>query len=330
MIKNEDSAPQGRLAHVASTRPIRVLVTYPLLPIARAEFEKRFAVEEAEPSSISKCVSEPDVVLVGPTQKVGMEYLNRLPASVSAIATYSVGLDHVNLDAIWAKGLALFNTPIVLSNAVADHAMLLILAVTRRVTESTTLLRNGHWIDMQSNQILGIELAGRTLGIFGMGDIGGRVACRAAAFGMRVIYHNRKPAKDKGVAEFVHTIEELLSQSDILLLSSPSTPETHGFINNDRLEKARDGIIIVNISRGDLIDDGALLAALDSGKVRGAALDVFRDEPRVDPRYLALPNTFLTPHIGSATEEARRGMAATLCDAIETWQRGKRPANQVV
>lgn len=312
--------------------PVRIASVFPLPSVARAEVAGRFLIEDADPASLGthRFQAEPNVLLVGPSIRVDGAFLARLPISIGAIATYSVGLDHIDLDAVRARSLALFNTPSVLSNAVADHAMLLILAATRRMTEATALLREGRWKDMRSNQILGVELVDRTLGIYGLGDIGRRVARRAAAFGMKVVYHNRKQASDEAGAQFAATVDELLAKADILLLAAPSTDATRNFLDRRRLAMARDGVIVVNIARGDLVDDEALLEALESGKVRAAALDVFRKEPHVDSRYLALPNVVATPHVGSATEEARRGMAATLCDAIETWQRGERPANQVV
>lgn len=271
-----------------------------------------------------------DALMVGLPLRIDSAFLSRVPETVRAIATYSVGLDHIDLDAVRARGLALFNTPAVLSNAVADHAMLLILAAARRVTEATALLREGRWIDMRSNQILGIELAGRTLGIYGLGDIGARVAQRAAGFGLRVVYHSRKRARNEAGALFIPGLDAFLHETDILLLAAPSTDQTRNFLNSRHLALMRNGVIIVNIARGDLVDDDALVAALENGKVRAAALDVFRNEPHVDERYLALPNVIATPHVGSATEEARRGMAATLCDAIAAWRRGERPANQIV
>lgn len=303
---------------------VQIAPGFTLPPIAYAEIVSRFA------TPVPNATGTADVLLIGLPLIVDEAFLARLPRSIRAIATYSVGLDHIDVDAVRARGLALFNTPAVLSNAVADHAMLLILAATRRLTEATALVREGRWIDMRGNQILGVELRGKTLGIYGLGDIGTLVARRAAAFGMQIIYHNRRRAKDEAGARFAATLDELLANTDILLLAAPSTDETRDFLNRERLAAARDGIIVVNIARGDLVDDDALLAALASGKVRFAALDVFRNEPGVDPRYLALPNVVVTPHIGSATEEARRGMATTLCDAIEAWRRGEHPANLVV
>lgn len=307
--------------------PIRIASLVPLAPIARAEFARRFVMEDAD--AVSLGTLHPDVLLLSPSVRMDASFLAGLPASVGALATYSVGLDHIDLDAVRARGLPLFNTPGVLSNAVADQAMLLLLAAARRMTEATALLREDRWTDLWSSHILGTELAGKTLGIYGLGDIGRRVARRAAAFGMRLTYHNRSRATDEAGATFLPTVEAFLASADMLLLAAPSTEETRNFLNRDRLALARDGLIVVNIGRGDLIDDDALLEALDSGKVRTAGLDVFRNEPRIDRRFLGRPDVIATPHIGSATEEARRGMATLLCDAIDAWRRGERPANRV-
>ncbi|ABQ68005.1 D-isomer specific 2-hydroxyacid dehydrogenase, NAD-binding [Rhizorhabdus wittichii RW1] len=307
--------------------PVRIASLVPLAPIARAEFARRFIIEDAEPASLGTLC--PDVLLLSPAVRVDAAFLAGLPASVGALATYSVGLDHIDLDAVRARGLPMFNTPGILSNAVADQAMLLLLAATRRMAEATALLREGRWTDLWSSHILGVELAGRTLGIYGLGDIGRRVARRATAFGMRLVYHNRRRAVDEAGATFAATAEEFLASADILLLAAPSTGETRNFLNRERLALARDGLVVVNIGRGDLIDDDALLEALESGKVRAAGLDVFRNEPQIDPRFLARSDVVATPHIGSATEEARRGMATVLCDAIEAWRRGERPANRI-
>ncbi len=308
--------------------PVRIASLVPLAPIARAEFARRFIIEDTDAASLGTL--RPDVLLLSPSIRVDATFLAGLPASVKALATYSVGLDHIDLDTVRARGLPLFNTPGILSNAVADQAMLLLLAAARRMTETTAMLREDRWTDLWSSHILGTELAGKTLGIYGLGDIGRRVARRAAAFGMTLVYHNRSRATDEAGATFLATMEAFLASADMLLLAAPSTEETRNFLNRDRLALARDGLIVVNIGRGDLIDDDALLEALDSGKVRTAGLDVFRNEPRIDRRFLDRPDVIATPHIGSATEEARRGMATVLCDAIDAWRRGERPANRVV
>jgi glyoxylate reductase len=228
------------------------------------------------------------------------------------------------------RGIALFNTPGVLGNAVADAAMLLILGAARRATESIALLRSGGWKGWTPGQILGVELSGKTLGILGMGDIGNRVAKRARAFGMRVAYSNRHPV-DNSQARFLSDPHALVAESDVLLLAWPSTAQTRRFIDAKTLELAKPTMILVNIGRGDLVDDDALIDALATRQIFAAGLDVFDNEPSLDPRYLDLPNAFLLPHIGSSTWEARLGMARILADAIQMcFAGGAPPSNRVV
>lgn len=254
--------------------------------------------------------------------------IDRLPPSIKAIATYSVGHDHLDLAAAADRGIAVFNTPGVLSDAVADNAMLLILGAARRATESIALLREGRWTGWSPTQLIGAGLQGKTLGILGMGSIGRRIACRARGFGMNIAYHNRSiinSEEDRYLAD----PRELIAQSDVIVLAWPSTPETRHFINADTLSLARSSAILVNIGRGDLVCDEDLIAALREGGILAAGLDVFDGEPLVHPGYLDLPNAFLLPHIGSSTWEARLAMAAVLIDALESHAQGGTPPNRI-
>jgi glyoxylate reductase len=250
-----------------------------------------------------------------------------LPSSVKAIATYSVGYEHIDLSAASDRGIAVFNTPGVLSDAVADAAMLLILGAARRVTESVSLLRDGRWQGWSPTQLLGVGLGGKTLGILGMGDIGSRVAARGRAFGMKIAYHNRHHSVVE--AQYFDDPRALLRESDVLVLSWPSTAQTRGFICAKTLALAKRELILVNIGRGDLIRDADLISALRTGGIRAAGLDVFDGEPRIHPDYLDLPNAFLLPHIGSSTIEARVAMAEILVDALELHMRGGTPPNRL-
>lgn len=255
--------------------------------------------------------------------------IEALPDSVKVIATYSVGLDHIDLAAAGTRGIAVFNTPGVLGDAVADAAMLLILAAARRTTESVSLIRTGAWTGWQPTQLLGLGLANRTLGILGMGDIGQRVAQRSRGFGMKIAYHNRQRIHGEE-ARYHEDPRELVRSSDIVLLAWPSTPTTRRFLNRDVLALAKREAIIVNIGRGDLVDDEALIACLREQRIFAAGLDVFDNEPCIHPGYLDLPNVFLTPHIGSSTWEARLAMARVLVEGITLWKAGGEPANRVV
>jgi lactate dehydrogenase-like 2-hydroxyacid dehydrogenase len=252
-----------------------------------------------------------------------------LAPSVRAIATYSVGLNHIDLAAARARQIAVFNTPDVLTDSVADVAMLHVLAALRRVTESIDLLRSRNWSGWTPFQILGRETAGRQLGIYGMGRIGRAIATRARAFGMTIHYCNRRrlDAALEDCAIFHEQANDMLAVVDVLLLAAPLGSETAGFLDRARIAQLRPGAVVINIARGELVDDGALIAALRSGHVGAAGLDVFSGEPKLNEQYFELPNVFMTPHIGSSTIEARRRMAEILVQGIERWRRGERPPN---
>lgn len=251
-----------------------------------------------------------------------------LPPSVRMIGTYSVGHDHIDLEAAAERGIAVFNTPGVLANAVADAALLLLLGAARRATESIALLREGRWTGWTPQQLIGMELGGKTLGILGMGEIGRRIAHRARAFGMDIIYHNRREIAGEE-ARFQPDPRALVAESDVVLLAWPSAPATRRFIAADTLSLAKPSMILVNIGRGDLVNDDDLIAALRDGKILAAALDVFDNEPDIHPGYLDLRNAFLLPHIGSSTWEARLAMADMLIHAIDSHVAGERPANRI-
>lgn len=271
-----------------------------------------------------------DALLTTIDAPLGCAEIAALPPSIGAIATYSVGLDHIDLQAAAARDIHVFNTPGVLAESGADAAMFLILGAARRATESIDLVR-GQWSGWHACQLNGVELSGKVLGLFGMGEIGRRIAVRARAFGMSIIYSARSPvAREAGQAQYLDDPERLFAESDVLVLVAPATPETRGFVDARRLAMARRGLILVNVARGELVVDDALIDALRSGKIGAAALDVFNGEPAFDRRYLELPNAFLTPHIGSSTIEARRRMAEVLISALALWRQGKRPPNQVV
>lgn len=297
-------------------------------------FEATFTTEESAPlDELSRLAGEGgrfDVVLFSLNVRMGATEIAALPEEVRALATYSVGTDHIDFDAAAAHGLAVFNTPGVLADSVAEDAIFLMLAAARRATESIDLIRGRGWTGWTPRQLVGVQLSGRTLGILGMGDIGERIAVRAQALGMRVAYHNRRPIQDGEERCFVYreTPEALVADSDVLMIACPSTPETRGSVDAALLAHAREDLLVVNIARGDIIEDDGLIAALESGRVRGAALDVFAGEPDVDERYFALPNVFMVPHIGSSTIEARLGMGRLLIEGLTAWRAGKTPPNR--
>jgi lactate dehydrogenase-like 2-hydroxyacid dehydrogenase len=273
-----------------------------------------------------------DAVFFNPVVKLDAEFFRRVAATVKVIATFSVGYDHIDVRAAAARKIALANTPGVLTDATADVAMLLLLGASRRAYEAQQLVRTGAWAKMSSGaRLLGWDCAGKVLGIFGMGRIGQAVARRAHAFGMKIHYSNRNPLPPDvaGDAVFHESPQDLLRVSQFLSLHAPSTPETHHFLNAENIALLPAGAIVINAARGGLVDDGALIAALKTGHVAAAGLDVFEGEPNISPEYAGLGNTFLLPHIGSATLETNTAMGMLALDNIDAVLAGK-PAPSLV
>jgi len=319
---------------------LSVFVASSFLDEVRAEFDEAFdarfhdgALGE-DPLEVLRAESERgahfDVLLFSLDVEMGDAQLNRLPASVRALATYSVGTDHVDLDAAQRRGLVVFNTPGVLADSVAENAIFLMLGAARRATESLELIRGRRWAGWTPTQLVGVQLAGRTLGVLGMGDIGGRIATRAHALGMEILYCNRRPAdSDLFGAGYRSSAAALVADCDVLMIACPSTDQTRGLVDAALLAQARPGLLVVNIARGDIVEDDALIEALVEGRVRAAGLDVFAGEPAVDDRYFDLPNVFMLPHIGSSTLEARLGMGRILIQGLQDWSAGQSASNRV-
>ena len=281
---------------------------------------------------LQQAASTAQAIVVTAFDRLDAPAIARLPATLRIIATYSVGIEHIDLAAAARRGIAVLSTPDVLSNSVAEMAMLLMLAAARRAHEGEALIYAGNWSGWTPTQLIGIELTGTRIGIVGMGRIGRTIARRARGFDMQVHYHNRRRLAPELEADacYHRTLEGLLAVSDVLMLAAPSTAHTKGLLNSARIEHMPANAIVVNIARGDLIDDDALIAALRSGRIAAAGLDVFNDEPRLDPRYLGLANVFLQPHQGSSTLAARREMARILLAGINAVLAGTGAVNQVV
>lgn len=260
-----------------------------------------------------------DALLVMAMDQIDAELIGSLPPSVRVIATYSVGHDHIDLEAARHHGMAVFSTPDVLTDAVADLGMLLLLGAARRAFEAMQLIYTKRWTGWTPTQVIERELTGGRLDIVGMGRIGRAVARRAGhGFGMEIHYHNRSrlAADVEDEAHFHPELDDLLAVSDFLMLAAPASPSTRGILDARAIERLPHGAVICNISRGSLVDDPALIAALVSGRVMAAGLDVFNGEPAIDPGYLALSKVFLQPHQGSSTIETRMRMGALLLDSI--------------
>lgn len=249
----------------------------------------------------------------------------QLPDCVKVVATVSVGTDHLDIPALHARGIIVTNTPDVLTDCNADMAILLMLAAARRAGEYTTLMREGWGRPLAMDEMLGTRISGKRLGIVGMGRIGQAVARRARGFDMTVMYSNRRrlPAAQEAGATYFSTLTDMLPHCDILSLHLPASPETEGMINADLLGRLPRGAIFINAARGALVDEDALIAALRSGQLAAAGLDVYRNEPNPDPRFLELSNVFLTPHVGSATIETRTDMGMLAIENVEAVLNGR-------
>lgn len=266
-----------------------------------------------------------DALLVCASERLNAAAIDGLPASIRMIATFSVGYEHIDVDAAARRGIVVTNTPDVLTDATADVALLCLLGAARRAHEGQSLVREGRWDGWHTTMLLGTHMSGKTLGIIGMGRIGRAVAQRARGFDMQVHYYNRSrlaPELELG-AVYHESPETLLPLAQFLSLNAPSSPETLGFLNATRLALLPDRAIVVNTARGDLVDDDALIAALGSGKIAAAGLDVFRGEPRLDTRYGELDNVFLLPHLGSATHETRDLMGFRCLDNLDAFFGGR-------
>ena len=272
-----------------------------------------------------------DGILCTTTDRLDAATIVQLPATVRMLATFSVGHEHIDLGAARDRGIVVSNTPDVLTDATADIAMLLILGAARRAGEGERMIRQDAWTGWAPTQMLGTHLGGKRLGILGMGRIGRAVADRARGFGMEIHYHNRQrldPASERG-AVFHATPESLLPVSDILSVHCPLTPETRHFIDARRIELLPPSAIVVNTARGGVIKDVDLIAALKSGRLTAAGLDVFDGEPKLHPAYRELANTFLLPHLGSATRETREAMGFRSLDNLDAFFAGGMPADRI-
>jgi glyoxylate reductase len=261
---------------------------------------------------------------------VGGTELKVLP-KLRIIANCAVGYNNVDVVAAEMRKVIVTNTPDVLTDATADLTWALILACARRLVEAVDLVRSGQWKGWHPELLLGVELRGRTLGLFGAGRIGQAVGRRGVPFGLRLLYAARsaKPDFERETGAVRVEWPRLLAESDILSLHAPSTPETKGIVNSDALSRMKPGAILVNTARGELIREEALAIALEEGRIGAAGLDVYTDEPAIHPRLLAAPRTVLLPHIGSATHDTRRKMAAIALANVQAVLRGEPPLTPV-
>jgi lactate dehydrogenase-like 2-hydroxyacid dehydrogenase len=275
-------------------------------------------------------IKNADALLVTPADKIDAGVIAALPAGVKVIGTFSVGTDHIDLAAAKARDLPVVHTPDVLSFATAELALTLMLMAARRAGEGERVVRSARWGGWQPDFMLGTSLQGKRLGILGMGRIGRMLATMARGLSMQIHYRNRMRLEPHVESDAVYHDNDdgFLAHCDVLSIHLPGGEATRHWLNAERLAKLPKGAIVVNTGRGSTVDDEALVAALKSGHLAAAGLDVFKAEPNVPPIYLDVENIVLLPHLGSATHETRAAMGMLALDGIDAVLAGQRPSNQ--
>jgi glyoxylate reductase len=284
--------------------------------------------------ALMAAVGEADILVPTVTDRIDRTLIEAAGPKLKLIASFGTGVDHIDLDAAKARGLTVTNTPGVLTEDTADMTMALILAVARRLVEGERLVRSGNWPGWSPTGMLGARLGGKRLGIVGMGRIGQALARRARAFGMAIHYHNRQrvhPAIEGELeATYWPSLDQMLARMDIVSVNCPRTPATYHLLNARRLALLRRHALVINTSRGEVIDEEALAVLLKQGEIAGAGLDVFEREPHVSPKLLKLPNVVLLPHMGSATLEGRIEMGRKVIVNMKAFVDGHAPPDRVL
>ena len=271
-----------------------------------------------------------DAILTSLTDKMDEETINKLPDTIKVISNFAVGFGNIDLEAAKKKGIVVTNTPEVLSDATAEIGILLILGACRRVSEGIQSAKESNW-KWSADYLIGKQLTGTRLGILGMGRIGQKIAKIAKSLGMVLHYHNRsKLSKDKEQGAIYHdSLKSLFSVSEVLSICCPATKETENLINKKTLEYFPSGAVITNVARGDIVDDEALIDALNRKKVYAVGLDVYKGEPNLNPGYLKIKSAFILPHLGSATRQTRVAMANLAIDNIDEFFKTSKCTNKV-
>ena len=326
----------------APNRPARpkAIVTRRLMPSVEARMAELFDTEfnaDDHPMSrreLADALARADVLVPTITDELDAELLERAGERLKLIASFGAGVDHIDLKAARAKGIIVTNTPGVLTEDTADMTMALILSVPRRLAEGEKLIRSGKWSGWSPCGMLGHRINGKKLGIIGMGRVGQAVARRARAFQLSIHYHNRHrlpPVLEQELGATWHPeLDAMLREVDIVSVHCPHTAETHHLLDERRLGLLGPHVYLINVARGEIVEEPALLAALEAGLIAGAGLDVFEHEPAVDARMLALENVVLLPHMGSATFEGRSATGEKVIANIRAWADGHRPPDQVL
>lgn len=318
----------------------RVIVTRELPDIVMARLETLFdAVNNRGDvpmtrDALAAAMVEADVLVPAVTDPVDADLIRSAGPRLALIANFGAGVNHIDLAAARARRIIVTNTPGVLTDDTADMTMALILSVPRRLAEGEKLVRSGQWQGWSPGGMLGHRIGGKALGIVGMGRIGQAVAARARAFGLSIHYHNRHrlPALLEAQlgATWYGDLDAMLGGIDILTIHTPRNADSENLIDRRRIALMRPHVYLINASRGGIVDEDAMVEALEAGRLAGAGLDVWRHEPAIDPRLLALPNVVMTPHMGSATYEGRVASGERVIANIRAWADGHRPPDQVL
>ncbi len=326
------SQPSRHKLRVAVTRRLPDAVETrmkELFDVVLREDDRKLSREE-----LSQLMRDADVLVPTVTDQIDANMLAQAGERLKLIANYGAGVDHIDVHSARQRGVLVTNTPGVVTEDTADMTLALILAVTRRIPEGLAEMQAGRWGGWAPTSHLGGRVGGRRLGILGMGRIGQAVARRAAAFGMQVHYHNRKrlrpEVEDELQATYWESLDQMLARMDVISVNAPHTPSTFHLLNARRLKLLKPSAVVVNTSRGEVIDENALTRMLRAGEIAGAGLDVFEHGHEINPRLRELPNVVLLPHMGSATVEGRAEMGEKVIINIKTYADGHRPPDLVV
>jgi glyoxylate reductase len=311
---------------VIVTRPLPAPVEARLRDLADVELSAGGSFDRAR---LAEAMGRCDALASNVGDRIDAALIAGAGPRLRLIANFGVGTDNIDLDSARARGIAVSNTPGVLTEDTADIVMALILMTMRRLGEGERILRGGRWGGWKPTDFLGRALAGKVLGIVGLGRIGQAAARRAAAFGMEVHYHNRSPVEGHE-ARYRPALDAMLAEADVVSVNAPYAPDTHHLIDARRLALMKREAVLINAARGAIVDQEALIAALEAGTIAGAGLDVYPEEPDVDPRLVAMEQVVLLPHMGSATVETRIAMGMKVADNIEALALGRDLPDRVV
>jgi lactate dehydrogenase-like 2-hydroxyacid dehydrogenase len=302
----------------------------------RELFDTELNLDDAplDRDALIKAVQRADAIVPTITDHIDADLIAAAGDKLKLIANFGAGVDHIDVAAANERGIAVTNTPGVLTEDTADLTMALIMAVSRRIVEGANVVQAGQFTGWTPTWMMGRRVNGKRLGIIGMGRIGQAVARRAKAFGMQIHYHNRKPVShviaEELEATYWESLDQMLARMDIISVNCPHTPATYHLLSARRLKLLQTHAVVVNTARGGIIDEAALADLLASGAIAGAGLDVFEFEPAINPKLLTQPNAVLLPHLGSATVEARIDMGEKVIINLKTWMDGHRPPDRVI